>query len=62
MTLQRKKLNARFLGPDPCSSNPCHQLADCIELDGQAMCTCQSGYTGDGFACESKIIIEIFFH
>ena len=32
--------------PDPCGSN-----SVCESENGQVMCTCGNGYTGDGFVC-----------
>jgi len=38
---------------DECAANNggCHALAACRNTDGSFTCTCQSGYTGDGFYC-----------
>jgi len=33
------------------SKNNCHANADCQNLDGGFLCTCQDGYVGDGVTC-----------
>ena len=38
-----------------CSSNPCGINADCTDTDGGSFtCTCNDGFTGDGFSCSGK--------
>ena len=34
--------------------NDCHELADCINIDGSYECVCKEGTTGDGSSCEGK--------
>ena len=36
----------------------CDTNADCIYRDGIFVCTCKNGYTGDGFLCAGKVIIQ----
>ena len=42
---------------DECLSegvNQCHEMAECENSVGNYTCTCQPGYTGDGFHCQCK--------
>ena len=32
--------------------SPCHANATCNNTDGSFNCTCNDGYTGDGFTCD----------
>ena len=41
---------------DECSDN-----AACTDTDGGYECTCNAGFTGDGFTCTSKSLIPILF-
>ena len=34
--------------------NPCDINAVCMDDHGSFTCTCSSGYSGDGFTCQSK--------
>ena len=34
-----------------CSADPCHQHATCADVSGSHTCTCNDGYTGDGYTC-----------
>ena len=36
----------------------CHDNATCADTDGSYTCTCDIGYTGDGFTCEGKFLFE----
>ena len=45
-----------FIDIDECASTPCDKNATCANTDGSFICTCNTGYSGDGFACEGKII------
>ena len=37
----------------------CHDNASCTNTDGSYECTCDTGFTGDGFNCTSEIAIII---
>jgi hypothetical protein len=39
---------------DECKSTPCDKNAACANTDGSFICTCKTGYSGDGFNCEGK--------
>ena len=47
------KMSIYISAPSPCSSalNPCDANAVCDDTTGSAVCTCNSGYTGNGFQC-----------
>ena len=45
-----------FTDIDECASTPCDKNAACANTDGSFICTCKTGYSGDGFACEGRII------
>ena len=34
---------------------PCHSNATCNNTNGSYICTCYSGYSGDGFNCTGKV-------
>ena len=43
---------------DECSGsldNRCHRYAKCTNTLGSYDCTCNPGYSGDGFTCEGKL-------
>ena len=44
---------------DECISDSadCHDNATCTNTDGTYECTCDSGFSGDGFTCSSEIKI-----
>ena len=37
----------------------CHDNATCSDTDGSYTCTCDIGYTGDGFNCDSEFVIFV---
>lgn len=42
-----------FADIDECSiNNPCDPNAHCQNIQGSYNCTCQDGYSGDGFFCQ----------
>nr|CAB3263210.1 uncharacterized protein LOC104266258 [Phallusia mammillata] len=36
---------------DECASSPCSSHGTCTNTDGSFRCSCNTGYTGDGFSC-----------
>ena len=46
----------RILDIDECDSSPCHPNASCSNTEGSFICTCNSGYMGDGMFCASKYV------
>ena len=48
---------------DECSNDvyPCDSNANCTNNDGSFLCTCQTGYTGNGLSCEGKKIMSTVF-
>jgi len=44
-----------FIDIDECASTPCDKNATCDNTDGSFTCTCNIGYSGDGFACAGEI-------
>ena len=48
-------LNQFFKDINECTGTPiCDTNADCADTPGSFTCTCNQGYTGDGFTCTSK--------
>jgi hypothetical protein len=37
--------------------SPCHANATCNNTEGSYLCTCDSGYSGDGFTCNGKTLM-----
>ena len=37
----------------------CHSNATCSNTEGSYNCTCVNGYSGDGFNCTSKMLLQI---
>ena len=45
-----------YLDTNEClSDSPCHVNATCNNTEGSYICTCESGYSGDGFTCNGKL-------
>ena len=44
---------------DECANNPCHIHANCVNVPSTFMCTCKTGFTGDGKSCIGK---HFFFY
>ena len=52
-----------FLDANECDTSPCHANAICNNTVGSYICTCGSGYTGDGFSCSGMFyVIYIFLY
>ena len=48
-----------ILDINECRSNPCDTNAMCTDVPGSFTCACNSGFSGDGFTCQSKFTIAI---
>ena len=55
---QQKMLFQIFLDVDECSLSlhNCHKNSNCTNINGLFLCTCDTGYTGNGTVCEGKRI------
>jgi hypothetical protein len=43
-----------FSDINECLTNPCHTDATCQNIPGSFTCTCNVGYSGNGFNCVGK--------
>ena len=48
-----------FADIDECSGDPCDSNATCNNTDGSYTCTCNTGYSGSGESCASKLTITL---
>ena len=50
-------ININSLDINECVTvSPCHVNATCDNTEGSYICTCDTGYSGDGFTCDGKKI------
>ena len=49
-----------YIDINECNSNPCDTNATCTDVPGSFICACNSGFSGDGSACQSKLEYEFF--
>ena len=40
---------------DECLEDPCHSNATCSNTDGSYSCSCNTGYSGNGFSCTGNV-------
>lgn len=45
-----------LLDINECLNNPCHSNGMCTNIPGSFQCSCQVGFTGDGFFCGGRFI------
>ena len=48
-----------FSDIDECLEDPCHSNATCNNTDGSFICSCNTGYTGNGTTCTSKLLFYV---
>jgi hypothetical protein len=48
-----------YLDTNEClPDSPCRANATCNNTEGSYICTCDSGYSGDGFTCNGRILMR----
>ena len=56
------KMSTYFVDIDECDTgvgtHNCSNNGTCADVDGSYSCSCDDGYTGDGFNCTSKYTTE----
>ena len=45
-----------------CLTDPCSSTATCENTNGSYVCTCNTGYTGNGFNCTSMQTLHTYTH
>ena len=45
-----------YLDINECLTNPCDANAQCVDTVGSFMCTCDTGFFGDGFNCAGTVL------
>ena len=48
-----------FIDIDECALGLCGPDSECSNTEGSFLCTCRSGFTGDGFNCTAGILHHI---
>ena len=52
-----------YIDIDECirDTHECDDNASCTNTRGDYNCTCDVGYSGDGFDCEGKEVVVLFY-
>lgn len=50
---------SNILDIDECDAEPCDVNAGCEDTEGSFICSCNSGFIGDGFSCSSKLTCSV---
>ena len=50
----QKSLESILLDFDECEESPCGLNATCNNTEGSYICSCNSGYVGDGLQCSGE--------
>ena len=55
--------NYNYTDVDECNAGMdiCADHASCMDTDGSFMCTCNTGYAGDGMTCNGKKGVLLYF-
>ena len=62
ITLIRSQIFNFVVDINECDSiHPCNGNANCTDTLGSFICTCNSGFTGDGLTCQSIIIFTFSY-
>ena len=48
-----------ILDINECLTSPCHPNATCNNTDGSYICSCDMGYSGDGFNCTGMVTFDV---
>ena len=66
MLIKLLSFNLLTHSPDvnECAGNVsvCDEHANCTDSEGSFLCTCNTGFSGDGYNCSSEILASIKLH
>ncbi len=55
MSFHQWLYNALYLDINECEDSPCSSDGLCSDTNGSFICSCQSGFSGNGFSCQSTL-------